>query len=156
MPTPGNEHGRYQGNRQRGNKRADWRIEATESDAPLGASAASLSLRSQSKRRSARAGEPSDPPCLIVVIEPKGDVDVGDSSEAPVGGIVIDDDHLPWRAFESGFDALEKNRNVGRFLVDRDDDRKGRIRPPGVASPAIPLTLNSFGANEPYLPVAPG
>ena len=75
----------------------------------------------------------------------------------PVGGIVIDDDHLPWQALESGFDALEKNGDVGRFLIGRDDDRKCRKSAPRAPhrSP-FPATLVSLGADERYLPVAPG
>ena len=51
--------------------------------------------------------------------------------QGAVGGIVIDDDHLPLEALERGFDAFEKNRDVGGFLIGWDDDRKCRSARPG-------------------------
>ena len=43
-----------------------------------------------------------------------------------VGGIVVDDDHLPRQAVERGFQPLEQPRHVGGLAVGRDDDRQRR------------------------------
>src|ERR1700722_12207411 len=81
--------------------------------------------------------------------EPKRDI--GGS----VGGVVIDDNHLPWHATESRGDTFEKNRDVLRFFVCRDDDRKCGNRPVGrrIASHSTPHYF--LGVNERYLPAAP-
>ena len=77
--------------------------------------------------------------------------DIGGS----VGRIVIDDDHFPRRVAESRRDAFEKNRNVLRFFVGRNDDRECGGRPPvgHIASHSTPRDF--IGVNERYLPAAP-
>ena len=63
--------------------------------------------------------------------------------------VVIDDDQLPRRAVERALDALEENRNVGRFPIGRDDDRNCRLRSPGrfIASHSTPRLLRSALTN---------
>ena len=42
----------------------------------------------------------------------------------PVGGIVIDDYHLPFDSGKRRFDAMEQFQDIGRFIIGRNDDQR--------------------------------